>query len=104
MIKIKNAENTYKNKEWLIQKYIIEGLSSYKIAAICGLKRKDSIIGSLKKFDIKLRKRGAKANIKFSEEHKEAISKAEFGRKAWNKGKKLSENHKNAISKSMEKK
>ena len=70
----------YKNKKWLYQKYIVEGLSSYKIAELCNLKRKDSIIRMLNFFEIPKRKSGTKLGTKFSKKHRESISEGGIGK------------------------
>ena len=45
-------------KNWLYQKYIIEELSTYQIAQICGMKSHVTIWNWLKKFNIKTRASG----------------------------------------------
>jgi hypothetical protein len=78
------------NKEWLMQKYVDEGLSTYQIAEIVNRNPK-SIYTKLKDFGIPTRSRA------------ETIQQNAWwniGKEHWNKGKKRPQKTKEAISKS----
>lgn len=98
-----NAKNTFENKEWLTQKYLIEGLTVRKIAQDLGLNNHNVIVRNLKLFNIPSRGFGAKKGVGFSEEHKNKIAEACLGRTAWNKGKALTLEQRKKISIGMKK-
>ena len=85
----------YKNKEWLEQKYVNEGLSTLKIAELCGANFR-TIWSWLKRFDIEIRTLSEARRLRpasgmlgkhHTEEAKKRIGKASKGRGA---GRKLS--------------
>lgn len=64
-----------KDKSWLKQKYIKEGLYLWQIAELCDV-NKQTICNWLKEFKIKARKGGHPKGTKFTEEHKTRMRKA----------------------------
>jgi len=69
------TEKLYKNRSWLKDKYVEEGLYLWQIAELCNV-NKQTICNWLKKHEIKARKGGVPKGTKFTEEHKLNMKKA----------------------------
>ena len=87
---MESNQSLYLNKEWLYQKYIVEGLSTYQIAEIVKRNPKN-IYNKLKDFGIQTRTRA---------ETVQQNAWWKLGRQHWNKGKRISDATKEKISKS----
>lgn len=90
----------YKNKEWLMNKYINERLSIDSIAKLCAVNHA-TIWYFLNKFDIQRRATGVPKGFKRSEKNRRRLSLCKLGDKNPNYGKPLSEDQKKKISESL---
>ena len=69
------VQELYKNKNWIENRYVKEGLYFWQIAELCNVSEQ-TICNWLKKHGIKARKAGTPKGTKFTEEHKINLRKA----------------------------